>query len=220
MLKLTLETNCIVAVDENRQPDADCIRRLLTLHDEGKVKLRLAGSSASERQRDLTYLRNFGQFKARVDALGLGHLERLSPPATWGVSYWGSAVWVSDEDVVLLEQIHTALFPGNPSDLQRVLAGVSDPADRATAEGKWRNRLMDVHALWCHLNYDGDVFVTTDGRYHRKRTTLAQIEPSLLILKPCDTDSCIRTGGLTNKIDPDVLDLCPVLTIRPTGCSA
>jgi hypothetical protein len=81
VLKLTLETNCIVALDEDRQPEAGCLRSLLQMHAAGVTQLRIAGSSASERQTGLTYLANFSKFRARLEALGLDHLERLNLPS-------------------------------------------------------------------------------------------------------------------------------------------
>jgi hypothetical protein len=49
MLKLTLDTNCIVALDENREPAANSLRRLLAAHAAGTAQLRLVANSASER---------------------------------------------------------------------------------------------------------------------------------------------------------------------------
>jgi hypothetical protein len=191
VLTLTFDTNCIVALDEDREPDAACIRRLLAFHDQGKVKLRLTSSSASERQQDLTYLSNFDQFEARIEALGLAKLERLLPPATLDVSYLDNAVLAGDDHILLMDRIHQVLFPGHRSDLSEVLEGITDEADRLKAEGGWRNRLMDVHALWCHTNYGGDVFVTTDKRFSRKLALLSDIQPSLLIKAPCDAASYV-----------------------------
>jgi hypothetical protein len=109
------------------------------------------------------------------------------------VSYWDNAVLVDDDDDVLLGRIHHALVPSHPFALQDVLDAASNEASRATVEGKWRNRLMDVHALWCHLHYAGDVFVTRDGNFHRRREALAAVEPSLLVLGPCEAEAQVRS---------------------------
>jgi len=186
VLALTLDTNCIVSLDEGREPDATCIRRLIALNDQGKTKLMLPSSSASERQRDLTYLTNFDQFAARIEALGLGHLQRLLPPLTLHVSYLDNAVLADDDDVGLLDRINQALFPGQPLELSQILDGLTDEADRRKAEGRWRNRLMDVHALWCHISCGGDIFVTTDRNFFKRLNALTAIHPSLSIKEPCD----------------------------------
>jgi hypothetical protein len=129
-LKLTLDTNCFIDLDENREPSAGCVRSLIALHSAGNVCLRLVGSSASERQRVGPYLTNFAQFKSRLEALEIGHLELLLPPAVFDVSYLDWCVLLGDDDIPLLESIHHALFPGQPYELIRqphsvILVGVS-----------------------------------------------------------------------------------------------
>jgi len=37
MLKLTLDTNCIIAVDEDRELEAACLRSLVKKHDVRKI---------------------------------------------------------------------------------------------------------------------------------------------------------------------------------------
>jgi hypothetical protein len=44
-----------------------------------------------------------------------------------------------------------------------------------------------VQALWCHIHYGGDVFVTSDDNFHsqQKRQPLAALGAAI-ILRPCD----------------------------------
>jgi hypothetical protein len=167
MLKFTLDHNCIVALDENRDPEAGCLRSLLAKHEAGTADVRLVATSASERQQKGPYLENFGEFRARLEALGLGHLELLAPVLTVDVSYIDWCIVAGDDDIALLKRIHSVLFAGHPFDLQDALGAAGGRGDVEVVEQKWRRRALDVDALWCHIHYKGDIFVTSDGNCDR-----------------------------------------------------
>lgn len=190
MLKLTLDTNCIIAIDEGRQPEADCLRALVKKYDSGKLHLQLVATSASERQSSGPYLDNFGKFRDRLNSIGLGHLQLLLPLMVLDVSYLDWCVLADDQDLRMLEDIHNALFPGKPYILQDALALANATVDADTVERKWRNRALDVHALWCHLRYNGDIFVTSDKNFHRKQASLAIFGP-VQILDPCQANGLV-----------------------------
>ena len=186
MLKFTLDHNCIVDLDEER-PAAPYLRALLARHDAGEVSVRLVATSASERQLSGPYLENFGQFQDRLAVLGLGHLELLAPVFVIGVSYLDWGVAAGPESISLLERIHSVLFPQEAFEFQDVLAAAGPEADTQVIEQKWRRRALDVHALWCHIHYDGDIFVTRDDVFFRqsKRQPLASLGAAR-ILRPSD----------------------------------
>lgn len=191
MLKLTLDTNCIIAIDEDRQPEAGSLRSLIKKHDAGKVYLQLVATSASERQSSGPYLDNFGKFRDRLNSIGLGHLQLLLPLMVFDVSYLDWCVLADDQDLRMLEDIHSVLFPGQPYILQDALALADKTVDPDAVEQKWRNRALDVHALWCHFRYNGDVFVTSDKNFHRKQASLARFGP-VQVLAPCQADGLVR----------------------------
>jgi hypothetical protein len=186
MLKLTLDTNCIVALDENREPAASSLHRLLAAHAAGTVQLRLVANSASERQRTGSYLENFSQFQQRLADLHLDHLEILRPPATLDVAYLNRMVLVGDHDLLLLRRIHTAFFPTLPFELQDAINAAPPGSDPEVIERKWRNRRLDAEAMWCHIHYEGDVFVTTDDNFFKetKKPQLAALGAPLILTPP------------------------------------
>jgi hypothetical protein len=190
MLKFTLDHNCIVALDENREPEARCLRSLLAKHEAGTVDVRLVATSASERQQHGPYLKSFGEFRARLTALGLGHLELLAPVLTVDVSYVDWSIVAGEDDVTLLKRIHSVLFGGHPFDLQDALAAAGGWGVGQVIEQKWRRRALDVDALWCHIYYKGDIFVTSDAVFFKqsKREPLAKLG-AVRILRPCDAAS-------------------------------
>lgn len=191
MLKLTLDTNCIIAIDEGREPEASCLRSLVKKHDAGKVHLQLVATSASERQSSGPYLDNFAKFRDRLDAIGLGHLPLLLPLMVLDVSYLDWCILADDQDLVMLREIHNTLFPGQPYEFQDALSIAGESVDLSTVEHKWRNRALDVHALWCHLHNNGDIFVTSDKNFQRKQAWLARFG-SIQILDPCRADALVN----------------------------
>jgi len=79
MLNVTLDNNCIVDLEQNR-PKVPYIKRLIQMHREGKINLRVVAISASERKPDDTYVSHFNEFKERITAVGLGDVEILPTP--------------------------------------------------------------------------------------------------------------------------------------------
>src|SRR5688500_17987462 len=109
----TLDTNCLIAVDEGR-PEAVAVRALADAHRNGHARVALAAISASERQRDGAMLENFTLFQERVAALELSHLELLLPMCYFDVMFWDACL-MADADMAELEaKIQAILFPTIP----------------------------------------------------------------------------------------------------------
>ena len=162
MLNVTFDTNCIIALEENEQPTADALRRIVRSALEQKLRLRVVAISASERPRRGATPPGFGDFERRIANAGLeGLVEVLAAPAIWNVTFWNESEWASEADDANEEQIHRILFPNRPFDL---LSG--------ELEGKRLNRMIDTWALLTHLNHGGGVFVTADRNFHTKKTSL------------------------------------------------
>jgi hypothetical protein len=185
--KLTFDWNCIIDLDEDR-PSAPCLRELLALHAEGKAVVRLVAVSASENQRDGSYLRNFGAFQARLASLCLEHLELLKPPWYLGVGFLGWVVLSGEEIQALEQRIHRVLFPNQPLSLQECLDNARAGQDREVIEREWRRDKCDVLSLWCHIWYEGDVFITGDKNFHKATKKPALIKlGAKSIRRPCET---------------------------------
>ena len=174
--KLTLDTNCLIDVEEGR-PAALSIKSLWDAHDDGKIQVRLVGISASERQPGGIFAPTIEVFLSKVEALGVGHLDILKPVGIWDVTYWDWMLWGPEGAEELLQEIHAILFPNMPFDYADycMSAGIN-PKDEPL-DGKWRNARCDVVALWTHIYYGGDVFITSDQNFHR-----AMKKPRLIAL--------------------------------------
>jgi hypothetical protein len=172
MLSLSLDTNCIIALDEvrhdptsHRAAEARAVRALVSAHTVRKADVALVAISASERQKDNGHLENFSTFQERLTSLELGHLELLHPMLYFDVTFWDASLW-SDEKMQALERsIQAILFPNIPFLWSDYCAAKGlDPA-AGTADRKWKNAKCDVQAFWSHAWRKRDVFVTSDDNF-------------------------------------------------------
>jgi hypothetical protein len=184
LTKFTLDTNCLIAVDDSR-PEKDAVLGLLGAAKDGRADVAMVASSASERQVGGGHLTNIGEFRVRLEAMGFGHIELLKPIGTFSVSFYGFAVMPSQQQRKLQSDLFAALFPSvEQTWSERAAALGVDVADFTSPEGwKWRNRLLDVQAVWAHVNYGRDIFVTSDKNFSKRLTTDPQFS-DLVIATP------------------------------------
>jgi hypothetical protein len=190
MLKLTLGHNCIIDLDEDRQPQASCLRELLALHDAGSLQIRLTAVSAAEKPDGKPHLTNLGEFQQRLGTLGIERLELLKPIAYLGIAFLDWCVLGGGELSQLDERIHKSLFPDLPIKLAEYIELCTDQ-DSVKLERDWRNKKCDVLSMWCHIYYGGDIFVTSDKNFFKKLPPLLEIGVGD-ILRPCDALARIR----------------------------
>jgi hypothetical protein len=179
MRTFTLDTNCLVAIDEGR-PEAAHVRTLADAHAAGKVHVAVVAMSASEKQKDGRYIKNFEEYCERLAALGLAHLDILKPMAYWDICFWDWCLWSGPDMQSLEKQIHTILFPAVEFSWQdHCRANGLDPATSSPSREyhKWRNCKCDVRAIWSHIHGKRDVFVTSDGKFFAatKRSALISL---------------------------------------------
>ena len=169
MLRYTLDTNCIYALEEERW-GADALRKLISAHGTESADVALVAISASDRQLDGCWYESFDTFQSRLARLGISHLPLLRPIGYWGITYWDWCAWAAPELLELEQRIHRVLFPNEPLRWEDRLAAlgeypVPELVDREYP--KWRNRRCDDLALLSHVSNQRDVFVTSDGAFHQ-----------------------------------------------------
>ncbi len=169
MLSFTLDTNCIIDVEEER-PAAPSVRVLSEAHSDGRADVALVAVSASERQPGDVYLESYGEFVARVNRAGLGHLRTLEPMHYWDVGFWDVGLASSEEMTTLERSIYNSLFPSLPFDWAEFAggAGLAVDAVKTIAPNPWRNAFCDRQMFWAHAWRCRDVFVTSDSNFRRK----------------------------------------------------
>lgn len=173
-MNVTLDNNCIIAL-ENNETDASSIKELVMMHNAGKINLRLATISASERQRGGIYASNYTAFQEKIIWLGLGHLATLQHPGHYGVSYYGQASYGDNITEDLERKLHAILFPWKAFEHTTFPRKHDVEPNSSEIDKKWRNARCDVLALRSHIHFGGGIFVTADHNF------LADTKKPLLI---------------------------------------
>jgi hypothetical protein len=171
----TLDTNCLIDVEENR-PAASKIRALADTHTAGRADIAVIAMSASENPKPGQHrIQDFSEFKARLAALSLAHLNIILPMMYWDISFWGHGLWCDAAMVDLERQIHSVLFPKEQFLWQDYCRdkGINPPPNIPC--GRWRNHKCDVQAIWSHIHSGRDVFVTTDRGFHTRKLALINL---------------------------------------------
>ncbi|MDR7145559.1 hypothetical protein [Rhizobium sp. BE258] len=165
MKSFTLDTNCLIDIDEDR-PAAAHIRALLEAGASGKADLALVASSASERQKGGTFLANISEFKERQNSLGFGSLPLLPSIARADMSFFDKSLYGWSEGTAREGLIFNLLFPSSSFEWADYAAAKGvDSKDHGTgAYLRWRNMILDAQALWAHDHAGRAVFVTSDVR--------------------------------------------------------
>jgi len=167
MINVTLDMNCIVDLEEG-SATAPYIRKMIRMHKDRKINLRVVAISASERKPDGTYASNFNEFKERVAGLGLIDVEILKPIAYFGIAFFDYCVFGGGQLSELERKIQEILFPTIEVEYKEFCRKRGLNLNEKEMWRKWVNAKCDVLALWSHIwNGDG-IFVTTDNNFHKK----------------------------------------------------
>jgi len=166
MQTFSLDTNCVIALEEGRA-EATSVRALANAHAAEIASVGIIAISASERQKDGGHLESYTCFQNRLASLGLEHLELILPMFYFDLTFWDCAVFTDEAGLMLEQKIHQILFPNIqfcwPDFCQ---ANGLDPSN-AALNPKWRNAKCDVQALWGHINAGREIFVTSDENFHK-----------------------------------------------------
>ncbi|MGW2059005.1 hypothetical protein ACWCOZ_34735 [Streptomyces sp. NPDC001840] len=180
MLSFTLDTNCLIALEE-QEHTAPGVRALLSRHAAGSAIVRIAATTAAENQLDGEPMADFTVFQSRLQAVGMGDLPILKPVLIFDFVYWDWAVWATESTERELRRIHEVLFPALPFNL-KVDASMS-AEDRKKAERRWRNYRLDGLGLHTHIQAGGDVYVTSDQNFMKetKKAPLAELGAPIIL---------------------------------------
>lgn len=170
MTTLTFDTNCLIALSDETRDEHSAVKKLVEASKEGRISIAMVASSAAERQLSGEYLGNISGFKKRMADLGLSHVELLKPIGTYGVTFHDYAIYPDDAQLALQTQIFETLFPTTPANWSQHAADMGQSAEETeTPAGmKWRNKFLDAQAMWGHMNYGRDLFVTSDANFAKR----------------------------------------------------
>ncbi|MCK4543077.1 MAG: hypothetical protein KAU17_12650 [Spirochaetales bacterium] len=164
MKKFTLDTNCIIDLEENR-PNAEHVRKVVQAWKDERIELAVVAVSASENQRSGIANRHLSAFEQKLERAGLAGVQYLLPLGKWDVCYWDYELWADDEMERLESKIRGILFPSIQA---------SPPQDINT-NSVWRNQLCDVLVAWSHAFHKWDYLVTGDENFHNHKHELKKV---------------------------------------------
>ena len=175
VLNVTLDNNCIIDLEQNNAR-ASFLKKLIKMHCNGKINLRVVAISASERKPDHSYVSNFNEFKRRLDAIGLGNVEILPTVLYLGVGFLGYSLLSGGKLDELEREIQRILFPKIAIEFCDFCRERGYKLDDNKAWSRWVNAKCDVLALLSHIWFKGDIFITTDKDFHKKTAKQRLIE--------------------------------------------
>ena len=164
MVLFTLDTNCIIDLELGTEFGPP-IRELVAAHRNGTANVAIPSISASELQKDGTYLSRFDQFLARLAAAGLDGLPLVQPIAYWNISFYGHGYWADEAMVELERKIHAVLHPEIEFAYPDFCGARGIPIGTDRPHRVWRNAKCDTQALWSHIYHKRDCFVTRDRNF-------------------------------------------------------
>lgn len=168
MLRFTLDTNCIIDLAEKRWSEKS-IRDLARAHESGHAKVAVVAASASERQEGGTQLQNFKEFQNRLASLGIAKLDILKTLFYWDVGFWDWSFEMEPRHAPLEQSIHSILFPSVECQWSEFCRSRGLDPETALKNSEWLNKKCDVLAMWSHIHYEHDVFVTSDKNFHSEK---------------------------------------------------
>jgi hypothetical protein len=104
----TLDTNCLIDVEEDR-PAGQYVKMMLYRSSASEIDLALVASSASERQQAGGFSDHYSNFDVRRKQLGFGQLVVLKPIARKDVNFFDHSL-ISGTDLDIREEDNFKTF--------------------------------------------------------------------------------------------------------------
>ncbi|MDR3540911.1 MAG: hypothetical protein P4L69_08125 [Desulfosporosinus sp.] len=154
---ITLDTNCLIDVEEERQ-GYEYVIGLKSLCQQEIIEIAIPAIIASEKKVKNQSITNFDEFKEFLANIGFEGFQLLLPPLFYGLTFWDYSMWASKETEALIIEIHNILF-------NKSVTFESNDYENLT---KWKNEKCDVLMLWSHIHYQRDFFITRDRNFHKQ----------------------------------------------------
>jgi len=169
---LTLDNMCIIDLEQNLEQNrehAPQIRKLVQMHRNKAISLRVVATSASELKPNNTHPQHFDEFKQRMALIGLGDVEILPTLGRFNFSFFDYCVFFGNRWLDQLEEeIQAVLFGEDETEFGDFCRKHGYDKRNKEAWNKWINRKCDVLTLWSHIYFNGDVFVTNDNNFYKQ----------------------------------------------------
>lgn len=211
---VTLDNNCIIAVENGEEPNATTIRLLADHCRQHQHTIAVYSYLFLENRPPASERHELPNFPRRLTLLGLGPIELLRPPMSYHLVEQVNSMlfpfipyaWedflmaecaregVSWEDMSEVEREYSLpWFPSAPTEATSHRRSTLSPERRQELQQfrwkrhrKWNNTRSDVLALCAHIAWAlTGIFVTADQKdFHQHKNLLQQEFPGLRIMTP------------------------------------
>lgn len=187
-MKLTLDWNCVIEVEE-RRPQASYVIDLIKGHRDGRFEVALLAASASENSKSKRFPGSASLFTKRVAALGWSDLPLVKMPGVCGLSYWDFCYYVDDgdayeRDIQAIWRVIAPKVPYNASQHLPTGTELTDEFLQSEDLSKWRNIWCDVVSAYSHIRSSRDIFVTNNTRDFQANAAALSLLGMSRIYKP------------------------------------
>lgn len=164
-MRITLDNNCLISL---KNKDGECVevQALLELHPD-QITLYIPAIAASENQQGAVLRTNFAQFEEFLGEIGCEKCELLNPMFYLSISYLHHAILTDKQMESLERKIHDILFPNIPFLYAEYCKRFGLDPNNGIIDRRWRRIKCDVQAMWCHIHYGNDIFVSQDKNFHK-----------------------------------------------------
>jgi hypothetical protein len=139
------------------------------MHHSREISLSIVAINASELKQDKkTHPQTFQEFEQRLQSVGLGDARILPTLARFDISFFDRFVFYGKWEEELEKEIQTALFSKDEVEYSDFCRKNNCNEEAKEELDEWIRRKCDVLALWSHIWYNGDIFVTSDGHFFQQ----------------------------------------------------
>jgi len=197
--RLTLDNNCLIALEKGEEPTATALRVLIAAHDARQVTVRVVCVSGFERPQGEARIPFIEEFYARLRRIGLAGVEVLSSIVYLDMDTRLDSRFIlgSDGDFAFEQWIHRTLFPDDGDGTWESYCIARRAWDEARRERVWKNHKRDVLTLWGHIYHAGDIFLTTDRNFFKATKKQALIgRGATAIMRPDEAVQYFQQQGV------------------------
>jgi hypothetical protein len=163
-MKITLDHNCIINLDRQTAIGS----QVKSIIENKNNQCFVINIGASEMREKGIIPEHYELFEELLTTLQIAHLPRLDPMLLLDVTFLDRCVLANNAMIDLANNIESVLFGNSPPiDATQIL---KDPV----VHRKWLNQICDIHAMWCHIYYGNNIFLTTDKNF-TKETKLTKL---------------------------------------------
>jgi hypothetical protein len=166
---LTVDRNVIFSV-LNREPGHELASRIFAAHINRSVAVAVSAANRVENSKSGAPIQPLNALIEDCHAAGLIEPEILNYPLDWEMGLWEHGI-ISQEGYVLELALHQVLFGLSIPPIPTYRADDQS----ASLKRKVTNAKCDVFAVWGHIFFKRDYFVTEDKGFLTRRKRLEEL---------------------------------------------